>query len=113
METPFAEFKAAQRKGWAFFAPIEVTTMTAAAKLVAFAGVKPGQRVLDVGCGTGVVAVTAARVKAMVSGLDLTPELLEVAKHNSTLAGVEVEWREGDAEALPFDPGTFDVVLSQ
>ncbi len=87
--------------------------MTAAAKLVAFAGVKPGQRVLDVGCGTGVVAVTAARVKAMVSGLDLTPELLEVAKHNSTLAGVEVEWREGDAEALPFDPGTFDVVLSQ
>ncbi len=87
--------------------------MTAAAKLVAFASVKPGQRVLDVGCGTGVVAVTAARAKAMVSGLDLTPELLEVAKHNSSLAGVEVEWREGDAEALPFDPATFDVVLSQ
>jgi len=113
MDTAFAEFKAAQRKGWAFFAPLEIATMTAAAKLVTFAGVKPGQRVLDVGCGTGVVAVTAARARAQVSGLDLTPELLAAAKQHSALAGVEVEWREGDAEALPYDPATFDVVLSQ
>ena len=46
---PFADFKAAQRKGWAFFAPLEAITTIPAAKLVAFARVKQGQRVLDVG----------------------------------------------------------------
>lgn len=109
----FAEFKAAQRKGWASFAPLEAITTAPAAKLVAFAGIKANQRLLDVGCGTGVVAVTAARIGARVSGLDLTPELLAVARENAALAGVEVEWREGDAEALPFEAATFDVVVSQ
>ena len=110
---PFAEFKAAQRKGWAFFAPLEAVTTAPAAKLVAFAGVKPGQRVLDVGSGTGVVAVTAARAGARVSALDLTPELIEIARHNALTAGVQIDFREGDAEALPFDDAAFDVVLSQ
>ncbi len=110
---PFAEFKAAQRKGWAFFAPLEAITTIPAAKLVAFAKVKQGQRVLDVGSGTGVVAVTAARAGAQVSALDLTPELIEVARYNAQLAGVQVDFREGDAEALPFDDASFDAVLSQ
>ncbi len=68
---------------------------------------------LDVACGTGVVAVTAARAGAKVSGLDLTPELLAVAKENSEIAEVEIDWHEGDVEALPFGDGEFDVVLSQ
>ena len=110
---PFADFKAAQRKGWAFFAPLEAITTIPAAKLVAFARVKQGQRALDVGSGTGVVAVTAARAGAKVSSLDLTPELIEVARHNAQLADVVIDFREGDVEALPFNDASFDMVLSQ
>ena len=110
---PFVQFKAMQREGWALFAPLEVYTTVPAAKLVSFARVAPKEQVLDVGCGTGVVAVTAARAGARVRGLDLTPTLLERAKHNATLAAVEVDFVEGDAEALPYADATFDVVLSQ
>src|SRR4249920_247983 len=74
-----ATFKANQRAGWAHFGPLAMFTTAPAARLVRFAGVKPGQRVLDVGCGTGVAAVTAARAGARVTGSDLTPELLALA----------------------------------
>jgi SAM-dependent methyltransferase len=110
---PFESFKAAQKAGWAHFAPLEAFTTSAAAQLVKHAKVRAGQRVLDVGCGTGVVAVTAARLGAHVTGLDLTPALLERARENSHIAGVKIDWREGDIENLPFDDGAFDVVLSQ
>src|SRR2546426_7982669 len=110
---PLARFKEAQREGWAHFAPLEALTTPPAAELVRRASPRSGQRVLDVACGTGVVAVTAARLGARVSGLDLTPELLERARENGPLAGVDIDWREGDAEQLPFDDGSFDVVLSQ
>jgi SAM-dependent methyltransferase len=110
---PFAQMKAAQREGWAFFAPLEWLTTPAAFKLVRFAGVQAGQRVLDVGCGTGVVAVTAARLGATVTGLDLTPTLLEKARQNAEIAGLSIEFHEGDIEALPFKDATFDMVLSQ
>jgi ubiquinone/menaquinone biosynthesis C-methylase UbiE len=110
---PFESFKNAQKAGWAHFAPLEVFTATAAAQLVRHAKVHAGQRVLDVGCGTGVVAVTAARLGARVTGLDLTPALLERARENARLAQVQIEWREGDIENLPFQEGEFDVVLSQ
>jgi SAM-dependent methyltransferase len=109
----FDAFKAAQKEGWAHFAPLEMITTIPAARLVKFAGVRAGQQVLDVGCGTGVVAITAARMGAKVSALDLTPELLQRARENSKIASVEVDWREGDVEKLPFGDGTFDVVLSQ
>ena len=110
---PIAQFKEAQKQGWAHFAPIETFTTVPAARLVRYAGVIPGQHVLDVACGTGVVAVTAARAGARVSGLDLTPQLLERAGENAKLANVEIEFREGDVEELPFDDSAFDVVLSQ
>ncbi len=109
----FAEFKDAQRKGWSFFAPLELQTTPPAAELVRHARVRPGQRVLDVGCGTGVVAVTASRLGAIVVGLDLTPALLERARENARLASVDIAWHEGDVEQLPFSDATFDVVLSQ
>ncbi len=108
-----AQFKEAQKQGWAHFAPLEANTTPEAARLVKHAGVRPGQRVLDVACGTGVVAVTAARFGARVTGLDLTPELLGNARENALVAGVDVDWHEGDAEQLPFDDAAFDVVLSQ
>ncbi len=58
---PFAAFKAAQREAWATFAPVEISTTIPAAKLVKFAQITLGQKVLNVACGTGVVAVTAAQ----------------------------------------------------
>ncbi len=111
---PFQAFKATQRENWKTFAPLAMTTTPSAAKLVHFAGVRPNQKVLDVGCGTGVVAITARRAGATVTGIDLTPELLAVAKENAVIAEFDdITWKEGDAENLPFRDGEFDVVLSQ
>src|SRR3954468_22774930 len=110
---PFAAFKEAQKQGWKHFAPLEAMTTPAAARLVQHAKVHAGQRVLDVACGTAVVAITAARAGAKVTGIDLTPQLLERAHHNKEVAGVELELREGDVEQLPFADASFDVVLSQ
>src|ERR1035438_5455810 len=95
---PFEGFKNLQKQSWAHFAPLEMATMGPAAHLVAFAGVKSGQKILDVACGTGVVAVTAARFGAKVTGLDLTPQLLARARHNSQVAELEIDWHEGDVE---------------
>ena len=110
---PFEQIKQVQKQGWAHFVPFEAIYTPAAAKLVGHAGVEAGQRVLDAACGTGVVAVTAARLGAKVSALDLTPELLERARENAQVAGVKVDWYEGDVEKLPFKDAEFDVVLSQ
>ncbi|MGH2923439.1 MAG: class I SAM-dependent methyltransferase [Solirubrobacterales bacterium] len=76
-------------------------------------GIAEGERVLDIGCGPGNNAtIAAARTGANVTGLDLTPELLEAARENAAEAGVEIDWIEGDAERLPFDDDGFDVVIS-
>jgi SAM-dependent methyltransferase len=107
------KFKEAQKQSWATFAPFEIFTTASAAQLVRFADIRQGQRVLDVACGTGVVAITAARRGANATGLDLTPELLARARENAAILGTEITWVEGDAEALQFPDGTFDVVLSQ
>jgi 2-polyprenyl-3-methyl-5-hydroxy-6-metoxy-1,4-benzoquinol methylase len=109
----FEQFKAVQREGWTKFAPMENITTIPAGRLVSFAQVHAGQNVLDVGCGTGVAAVTAARLGAQVTGSDLTPELLERAKENGEIGGFAIDWREADVENLPFKDGEFDVVVSQ
>jgi SAM-dependent methyltransferase len=108
-----AQFKDTQRQGWAHFGPLEAQTTPTAARLVKFAGISGGQHVLDVACGTGVVAVTAARRGAHVTGLDLTPELLQRAREHARIARVDITWHEGDAEQLPFEAEAFDVVVSQ
>ena len=107
------QFKERQKEGWKHFAPLEVVTTPAAARLVQFAGIHSGDRVLDVGCGTGVVAITAARLGAKVRAVDLTPELLERARENAGIAQVDIEWTEADVEKLPFRDAEFDVVVSQ
>jgi SAM-dependent methyltransferase len=111
---PFADLKARQRDMWASFAPTAAFTTPVAAHLVKFSEIKPGETVLDVGTGTGVVAITAARKGASVTGLDLTPALLDAARENARVASLgSIQWLEGDAERLPFPDGQFDVVVSQ
>jgi SAM-dependent methyltransferase len=68
--------------------------------------------VLDVACGAGNATIPAAKTGAKVTGLDLTPELLEAGRSLAAEAGVEIEWVEGDAERLPFDDARFDKVIS-
>ena len=110
---PISQFKEMQKQGWMHFAPLQALTTPAAARLVKFASIRSGQNVLDVACGTGVVGITAARLGANVTGLDLTPELLAHARENASIATVEVNWHEGDVESLPFADSSFDVVVSQ
>lgn len=110
---PFIKFKAAQSEAWSVFAPMEIFTAPPAAKLVKFAQVASGLRVLDVACGTGVVAVAAGRLGAKAYGLDISPALLERARQNAAIAGVDIDFVEGDAEALPYPDASFDIVVSQ
>jgi ubiquinone/menaquinone biosynthesis C-methylase UbiE len=111
---PFADLKTRQREMWASFAPTAIFTTPVAAHLVEFVQVKLGDMVLDSGTGTGVVAITAARAGASVTGLDLTPALLDVARENARIAKLATtQWFEGDVESLPFPDGQFDVVVSQ
>src|SRR5690242_276796 len=81
-------------------------------RIVRRAAVTPGDDVLDVACGTGNAALRAAQAGGLVVGVDLTPELLEVGAELAEHAGVDVQWIEGDAEALPADDESFDVVVS-
>jgi SAM-dependent methyltransferase len=80
--------------------------------LVPHAAIEPGMKVLDVACGTGNATIPAARLGARVTGLDFSPGLIEIARARGARAGVEVEWLEGDAQALPFDDDSFDRVVS-
>lgn len=86
-----------------------------AQRLVDRANVDVGDRVLDVACGTGIVARTALdRVgsKGAIAGLDVNPGMLTVAE-DAAPDDADIDWREGDVTDMPFDAGTFDVVLCQ
>jgi SAM-dependent methyltransferase len=80
--------------------------------LVPRAGIEAGMDVLDVACGTGNASIPAARLGARVTGLDLSPGLIAIACERGAEAKVEVEWRQGDAQALPFGDDSFDRVIS-
>jgi ubiquinone/menaquinone biosynthesis C-methylase UbiE len=80
--------------------------------LVNACGVSAGQRVLDVAAGTGNVAIRAAQAGASVVASDVTPENFDAGRRAAREAGVDLEWVEGDAEALPFGDEEFDVVTS-
>lgn len=80
--------------------------------LIEASGIGPGDRVLDVGAGSGNVAIAAAAAGARVVASDLTPELLRRGEVIAAERGVTLEWREANAEELPFADGAFDAVLS-
>jgi SAM-dependent methyltransferase len=108
------QFKQAQSFVWGMgdYPSFAERIEEAAALTVERAGVSAGERVLDVATGSGNAALRAARAGAEVTGLDLSPALLEVAKSRASEEGVEIEFVQGDAEALPFADGEFDRVIS-
>lgn len=73
---------------------------------------KPGMKVLDVACGSGNLALPAARAGADVTGVDIAPNLVEQARENAKHEGLNVQFDEGDAEALPYGDASFDAVLT-
>lgn len=73
---------------------------------------KPGMNVLDVACGTGNLAIPAAKTGATVTGVDIAPNLVEQARENAKAAGVNARFDEGDAEALPYEDASFDAVVT-
>jgi ubiquinone/menaquinone biosynthesis C-methylase UbiE len=80
------------------------------------ATLQPGERVLDIACGTGVVARHVAQQigdSGSITGIDLNEGMLEMARAQAEKLGAKVEWRQGDAGALPFDDSSFNVVLCQ
>jgi ubiquinone/menaquinone biosynthesis C-methylase UbiE len=84
--------------------------------LLAAAALRPGERVLDVACGTGVIARHAAEQvgpAGTVTAIDLSPDMIEVARTVPAPAMPKVEWHVGDAASLPFPDGAYDVVLCQ
>ena len=86
-----------------------------ATELLRAADLQPGERVLDVGCGTGLIARLAAQAvgaSGTVTGVDATPDMIELAR-SIPVDGAPTDWQVGDAAALPFPDGSFDVVLCQ
>lgn len=110
----FDALKIKQKATWMAgdFGKIAESVETHAEAFVARRAVVPGMRVLDVACGTGNAALQAARAGADVVGVDIATNLLEQARARAERAGVPLDVREGDAEDLPFEDGTFDLVLS-
>jgi ubiquinone/menaquinone biosynthesis C-methylase UbiE len=81
-------------------------------RIVAALAIEPGARVLDVACGTGGVALRAARAGAAVVGIDISADQLAKARRTADTEGVAVQFDEGDCEELPYADAEFDAVAS-
>jgi SAM-dependent methyltransferase len=75
-------------------------------------GIRPGAKVLDVACGTGNLAIPAARLGAKVTGIDIASNLIEQARQRASAEKLDAAFEEGDAEQLPYEEGAFDVVMT-
>ena len=110
-----SDLKARHRAMWAsgdYASMVETWLTPLGPRLVDAAGIQPGQRVLDIAAGTGNASIPAAQRGASVVASDLTPELLEAGRRRPEAAGLDIEWIPADAENLPFEDGSFDVVMS-
>jgi SAM-dependent methyltransferase len=114
MSIDVSGIKDGQRKMWTIgdYPDIARTLTGVAETILARAEAGQGVSLLDVATGAGNVAIPAALGGASVTGLDLTPRLLEVARQRAAEVGAEVSFIEGDAEELPFDSDSFDRVTS-
>lgn len=106
--------KAKQKATWESgdFGQIARTIENVAGEFMARQPLRPGSHVLDVACGTGNLAVIAARNRCIVSGIDIATNLIEQARARAAGEGLRIEFNEGDAEALPLADGQFDLVVS-
>jgi len=109
-----AAIKAKQQATWSAgdYSVVGTTLQIVGEALCEAVDLRSGERVLDVACGNGNAALAAARRFARVTGVDYVPSLLARAGARAAADGLPLELREGDAEALPFPDGAFDVVLS-
>jgi ubiquinone/menaquinone biosynthesis C-methylase UbiE len=113
--SPDQELKARHRSMWAsgnYPSMVETFLLPLGPALVDALDIAAGARVLDIAAGTGNASIPAAQRGALVTASDLTPELLEAGRRRAEAEGVELEWAEADAEHLPFDDASFDVVMS-
>lgn len=94
------------------FGQIARSYESGAADFVADLHITPGLRVLDVACGTGNLAIPAARAGATVTGVDIAPNLVEQARERAKAEGVRAQFDEGDAEELPYKDESFDLMLT-
>jgi SAM-dependent methyltransferase len=111
----FAAATRKQQETWSEgdFSMVAAHIYFVAERLVEALAVMPGERVLDVACGSGNGAMAAARrTWAGAVGLDFVPALLERGRERAAVERLEIEFVEGDAQALPFDDGEFDVTMS-
>jgi SAM-dependent methyltransferase len=109
------ELKARHRAMWAsgdYPSMVETFLLPLGPRLVEACRIEQGMRVLDVAAGTGNAAIPAAERGATVTASDLTPELLEAGRARAEAQGLELDWVEADAEHLPFEDESFDVVMS-
>ena len=114
MTTEMEALKSRLRATWVAgdFGVIARSIEAGAEEFVARLGLKPGMRVLDVACGTGNLAIPAAKTGADVTGIDIAPNLIEQAQARAAATGVNAVFEVGDAEALPYADGSFDVVIT-
>jgi ubiquinone/menaquinone biosynthesis C-methylase UbiE len=94
------------------FGKIAEHTVIDAERFVDDLGITPAMQVLDVACGTGNLAIPAARKGAQVTGVDIATNLLEQARARASAEGLQVTFKEGDAEQLPFPDAQFDLVMT-
>jgi len=94
------------------FLPIARSFAPGAEEFIARLGIRPGETVLDVACGTGNLAIPAAKAGARVSGIDIAPNLIAEAHLEARAAGVAVAFEVGDAESLPYVQGQFDTTVT-
>ncbi len=73
---------------------------------------EPGMRILDVACGAGQISIPAARAGAKVTGIDIAPNLIEQARARAQAENLDARFDEGDAEMLPYQDSSFDIVIS-
>jgi ubiquinone/menaquinone biosynthesis C-methylase UbiE len=109
-----AELKSRVRDGWTAseYTGLGRLLRPAAQELLDACAISAGQEVLDVACGDGNLAILSALEGAAVTGTDLSPGQLERARARAEAEGVDIDWVEGDAEALPFDDESFDCAAS-
>jgi 2-polyprenyl-3-methyl-5-hydroxy-6-metoxy-1,4-benzoquinol methylase len=106
--------KTAMRASWMAgdFGVVARTIAGGAEQFIHSLQILPGSSVLDVACGTGNLAIPAARLGAQVTGVDIAPNLLEQARERAASEGLNIAFDEGDAEQMPYPDATFDLVVT-